>query len=377
MGGVARVDRRLPRLLDRLNAGDIAIIDLPDLDRTSAESLVAAKVSAVVNAQPSISGRYPNLGPEVLVANGILLLDDVGTEIFSAVRDGAKIRIADNAVHVGDKAVAHGTKQDAQSIAEAMISAKAGLAAQLENFGAGAQQHMQRERELLLDGSGVPEVRTQFKGRHVVLVANGFEHKTDLKALKHYIREFHPVLVGINGGADALLAAGYKPDVVVGDLDDIGEKALRAAGEVVAHADFQGRVPGLARVQDLGIETVLFATSGTSEDAAMLLADKGDARLIVTVGMRASLEELLDARRGSIASTVLTRLKLGGRLVDAKAAALLFQSRVSAFALLMLVAVAALAVTVLLLANAGNVNYLHILTDGWDHLVARVKDLLS
>ena len=124
--------------------------------------------------------------------------------------------------------------------------------------------------------------------------------------------------------------AGYRPDLVVGELDRVSDAALREAGEVVAHADYHGRVTGLARVQDLRIEPEIFATSGTSEDAAMLLAEAGAARLVVTVGIRATLEEFLDSGRGGMASTVLTRLKLGGRLVDAKAAAQLFQTRISA-----------------------------------------------
>lgn len=377
VSGVARLDRRIPRLLSRLNPGEIAVIDIADLDRATADLLVAAKVAGVVNAQPSISGRYPNLGPEVLVAAGITLLDGVGADVFSEVRDGARIRIDGNGVYIGEKAVAFGTPQDRQSVADAMINAKAGLAAQLENFGASAQQHMHRERELLLDGVGIPATRTQFEGRHVLLVAKGYDYKADLKALKHYIGEFRPILVGVDAGADVLVGAGYDPDLVIGELDDMSEAALRSSREVVAHADFQGRVAGLPRVQDLRIEPVIFPTGGTSEDAAMLLADNGGARLIVTVGMRATLEELLDAGKGSIASTVLTRLKVGGRLVDAKAAAQLFQTRISLWSLLALVAAAMLAVTVVMLANRGDVNYLHILADGWDHIVARLKDLLS
>ena len=290
ISGVVRLDRRVGRLLKRLHAGNIAVIDIADLDRSTADALVHAGVSVVVNAQPSISGRYPNLGPEVLVGAGIALLDDVGAGIFAEVKEGIRLRLDGDTLFVGERAVARGMRQSVESIQHAMQLAKAGLSTQLELFAASTQQHMLREKELLLDGIGLPRLRTRFTGRHVLLVAKEYDYRSDLKALKHYIREFRPVLVGVDGGADVLRDAGYRPDLVVGELDRISDSALRDAGEVVAHADYHGRVAGLARVQDLRIEPEIFPTSGTSEDAAMLLAEAGGARLVVTVGMRATLE---------------------------------------------------------------------------------------
>ena len=376
IAGVARLDRRVGRLLDRLRTGDIAVIDIADLDRSTADALVAAGVSVVVNAQPSISGRYPNLGPEVLVTRGVALLDAVGTEIFAEVKEGTRLRLDGDVLYAGDRVAARGARQDADTIRAAMRSAKAGLSAQLQAFAASTQQHMEQEKELLLDGIGLPELSTPFRGRHVLLVAKGYDYKSDLRALRHYIREFRPVLVGVDAGADVLRDAGYQADLVIGELDLISDAALREAGEVVAHAH-HGRVTGLARVQDLRIEPVVFASSGTSEDAAMLLADAGSARLIVTVGMRATLEEFLDAGRGGIASTVLTRLKIGGRLVDAKAAAQLFQTRVSAASLVLLAVSAVLAIAIVLIAGLAGDSYIHLLADGWDHLVSWLRGLLS
>jgi uncharacterized membrane-anchored protein len=375
--GTARLDRRVGRLLTRLNPGDIAVIDIADLDRSTADALVAAGVSVVVNARPSISGRYPNLGPEVLVAHDVALLDAVGTEIFAEVKEGTRLRLDADVLYIGDRVAARGVRQDAATIRAAMQDAKAGLSAQLQAFAASTQQHMELEKELLLDGIGLPELSTRFAGRHVLLVAKGYDYKSDLRALKHYIREFRPILVGVDAGADVLRDAGYQADLVVGELDLISDAALREAAEVVAHADHHGRVTGLARVQDLRIDPVVFGSAGTSEDAAMLLADAGSARLIVTVGMRATLEEFLDAGRGGIASTVLTRLKVGGRLVDAKAAAQLYQTRVSAVSLVLLAVSAVLAIVVVLVAGLGGDSYQHLLADGWDHLVSWLRGLLS
>ena len=376
--GVARLDRRPDRLLRRVHPGDVVIVDIHDLDRSTADAFVHAKVAAVINARPSISGRYPTLGSQVLITHGIALLDNVGAEVFTALKEGTRVRLHGDTLYAGEQPAAEGVRQNAETVAESMARAKEGLSAQLESFAASTQQYMLAERELLLDGVGLPVLRTDFAGRHVLMVAKDYDFKTDLKSLKHYIHEFRPVLVGIDGGADVLRDAGYRPDLVVGDLSAMSDAALKEASEVVAHADMHGRVDGIARVQDLRIEPIIFATAGTGEDAAILLADGGQAKLIVTVGMRATLEEFLDAGQGgSIASTVLARLKVGGRLVDAKAASQLYQTRISGTTVLLLALVAMLAILVVLQSSSSGESYLHIASDGWDSAVAWLRDLLS
>ncbi|MGI8761532.1 MAG: putative cytokinetic ring protein SteA [Jatrophihabitantaceae bacterium] len=377
VSGVARLDRRTTRLAARLNPGDIAVIDHVDLDRISAETLVAARPVAVVNAQPSISGRYPNLGPDLIVASGILLLDNVGSEVFAAVKEGTKVRLAGDTVYVGESAVARGTPQDAGTIAELMIEAKSGLSAQLEAFAVNTSEYMSRERELLLDGVGVPDIRTKVAGRHAVVVVRGYDHVADLKSLKHYIAEFKPVLIGVDGGADALVEAGYQPDLIVGDMDAVSDTALAGGAEVVVHVYPNGRAPGLARVQDLGIETVNFPTSGTSEDIAMLLADEKGAELIVAVGTHATLAEFLDKGRAGMASTFLTRLRVGGKLVDAKGVARVYRNRISAGALLLLVLAALVAIIAALAISEAGRTYLTNFDHSWNHFIGWVQDQFS
>jgi uncharacterized membrane-anchored protein len=377
VAGVARLDRRTKRLIGRLNAGDIAIIDHVDLDRVAADSLVAAKVSAVINAQPSISGRYPNLGPDLLVASGITLLDNVGEAIFGAVKEGSRVRIDGDVVYVGEHAIATGTLQDSESIAAMMAEAKSGLSTQLEAFAVNTMEYMKRERALLLDGVGVPDVRTRFNDRHVLIVVRGYDYKADLAALRPYIREYKPVLVGVDGGADALREAGYKPDLIVGDMDSVSDQVLRSGAEVVVHAYPDGRAPGLARVQDLGIEAVTFPALGTSEDIAMLLADEKGASLIVAVGTHATLIEFLDKGRGGMASTFLTRLRLGGKLVDAKGVSRLYRSRISAAALLLLVLAAFIVIGAALAVSEAGRTYLDLLGDKWDRLVSWMQGLFT
>jgi uncharacterized membrane-anchored protein len=259
-----------------------------------------------------------------------------------------------------------------------MGEAKAGLTAQLEAFTANTAELLGSERELLLDGVGIPETRTKFAGRHVLIVVRGYDHATELKQLKHYIREFQPVLVGVDAGADALLAAGHKPHVIVGDVDAVSDAALATGAEVIVHAYPDGRAPGLLRVQDLGIDAVTLATAATSEDIAMLIADAKGAELIVAVGSHATLAEFLDKGRLGMASTFLTRLRIGGKLMDAKGVLRLYRTRISAAALLLLVVAALVAVVAALLVSDAGRTYLHDhIQHDWDALVHWVQDLFS
>jgi uncharacterized membrane-anchored protein len=371
--GTARVDRRPDKLLPRLRRGDIAVLDVVDLDRATADALVQAEVAGVVNAAPCISGRYPTLGPEILVHAGIPVLDAVGTDVFRAVKDGTRVRLDHDVLHAGDEVVASGHPQTVESVALQLMEAKAGLSAQLEAFAADTVQYMKRERTLLLDGVGIPEVRTRIAGRHVLVVARGYDHKRDLLALRHYVREFRPVLIGVDGGAEALAEAGYEPDLVVGDPHTVPDEVLRGGAEVVVRAEPDGRADGLERVQDLGVDAVPFPTAGNSEDVALLLAEANGAELVVTVGTHATLEEFLDRGRTGTASTFLVRLKLGGRLVDAKAAARLHRSRISAPALLLLVLVTLVAVGVVLALSADGRAWTAMAAGWWDDAYATVR----
>ncbi len=351
VSGPARVDRRTKNLTKRLQPGDIAVIDHQDIDKVSAEALVACRPVAVVNASPSISGRYPNLGPEILVDAGILLLDNVGTPVMAALKDGMALSVVGDEVRFDGEPVASGTLLDATGVEQAMTEARAGLSDQLEAFAANTMEYLKKERELLLDGVGVPDIRTSIDGRHVLIVVRGYHYKEDLQTLRSYIREYHPVLIGVDGGADALIEAGLTPDLVVGDMDSVSDATLQCGAEIVVHAYRDGRAPGRQRVEDLGIEPVVFPATGTSEDVAMLLADDKGATLIVAVGTHATLVEFLDKGRAGMASTFLTRLRVGGKLVDAKGVSRLYRSRISGWWLLFVMAVGALALVTALWAT--------------------------
>ena len=337
----ARLDRRTKNLTKRLQPGDVAIIDHVDLDRVGADALIKCQVSAVVNVAESISGRYPNLGPQLLIEAGIPLVDDVGPDVFDQVREGQQVRLDGETLYLGEAVVAKGTRQTAESVAAAIAAAKEGLADQLKAFVTNTFEYISRDSELLIEGIRIPELQTSLADRHVLVVAAGYRYREDLQALRSYIREFKPVMIGVDRGANALIEAGYWPDLIVGDMDSVSDRALRSGAEIVVHAYRNGYAPGLARVQDLELPSVTLPSDGTSEDVAVLLADEAGASLIVTVGIRIGLVEFLDKGRPGMASAVLTRIRVGDKIVDAKGVSRLYQSRISGRSLALL-AVAAL-----------------------------------
>ena len=329
--GPARLNRRTASLLGRLSEGDIAVIDHLDMDRETAQALVDAGVVAVVNAGPMISGRFPNLGPERLVESGVLVIDNAGPEIFDRVKDGTMLRIHEGVVHAGDTLVAPAREVTAEVVRQEMAQARSGLSAQLESFTHNSTEFLRREQDLLLHGHGVPRTATQIAGRPVVVVVRSHGWEDELKGIKPFIRERRPVLIGVGRGADALVSAGHRPDLVVvdGSSDHLpAASILRKARDVVVLVE-QGSARSVTEpLERMSIRPLTFETSATTEDAALLLASAHEASLIVGVGMHATLAEFLDRRRPGLASTFLTRLKVGPDLVDAAAVPLLYDGAV-------------------------------------------------
>lgn len=349
MTGQVRLDPSTRAVLARVRPGDIAVIDAIDLDQVTAEGLVRAKAGAVVNVAPSISGRYPALGAKVLVEAGVPLVDDVGTTVVGRLTDGDVVRLDGRELLIGHRVVAEGTVQDAESVAAATAQAQQGLQAQLEAFVGTTRAFLDTEHDLLLDGAGIPDTATVMAERPVLVVSRGPRDAQDLADLRLWIREQRPVLIGVGAGADVLLESGYRPDVVVGDMDDVSEDALRAGPELVVHAFRDGRTPGLERARQHRLAPVLFEANVTSEDLAVLLAVHGGASLVVTAGTADDLVELLDRDRSGMTSTVLTRLRAGGRLVDAHGVSELYRSGISGLQILLLLVagLAALAAAVI------------------------------
>jgi uncharacterized membrane-anchored protein len=347
--GIARVDRRTKRLLFRLQPGEVAFVDHEDMDRISAEALIQRGPAAVINATRCSTGRYPNLGALLLCTAGIHVVEEAGPEAMQ-ILDGTPVLIDGPEIWRTDthELVAKGrvlTLEDAESTLD---QAKGQIASAIELFASNTIEYIKEERDVLLEATRLPQITTDLHGRHVLIVVRGYDYKDDLGALAPYIREVRPVLVGVDGGADALMDFGLKPDMIVGDMDSVTTEALLTGAELVVHAYPGGRAPGLERIEALGLPSVLFESSGTSEDIAMLLAYEQAAELIVAVGTHANLVEFLDKGRKGMASTFLTRLRVGPILVDAKGVSRLYRSRVRRSDLLLFVGAAFVAMAIII-----------------------------
>ena len=368
--GTARLDRRTKHLVKRLNAGDIAIIDHRDLDRVSAEELVESGVRVVVNVADSQTGRFPNPGPLLLVRGGVKLVDAPGAPLFDEVADGEKLTVRGGSVFRNGTCVASGRVLGQAELDRALAEQRGRVTQALESFAENTMRYLREEGRLLSEGVDFPPLKTRFRDRHALVVARGPGVKRDLRMVRPYVRDFKPVLVAVDGGADALLEEGLKPDVIVGDMDSVSDRALRSGAEILVHAYRDGVAPGAARCEQLGVAHQIVSVSGISEDVALLLAYEKGAELIVAVGTHFTLAEFLERDRAGMSSTFVTRLKVGEILVDAKGVSRLSSRRVGIWPLV-LFALAGLAA--LLVAIAFSEPLRHLIELGG----IRLRDLVS
>jgi uncharacterized membrane-anchored protein len=368
--GVARLDKRTKRLVKRLGPGDIAIIDHADLDRASAEELLESRVRVVFNVAPSVTGRFPNVGPLSLVRGGVRLIDCPDAELFDEVKEGESLVVRGGGLFRNGTRLASGHLHTEEELERLLSGQQARVSDALENFAENTLRHVREESKLLSEGVQMPQLRTIFRDRHALVVARAPEAKRDLRAVRSYIREFKPILIGVDGGADRLLEAGYTPDLVVGDMDSVSDKALTSGAEIVVHAYPGGRAPGRERVDRLGPHSAILSALGMSEDVAILLAHEKGAELIVAVGTRFNLTEFLERDRAGMSSTFLTRLKVGDILVDARGVSRLFRPRAGAGPLLAFVGAGIAAIVAAVAVSSDLQHFLSL-------LVERVQSVLG
>jgi uncharacterized membrane-anchored protein len=372
--GPARVGRRTKLLTGQLKAGEVAVIDHPALDRLAAEALVDAAPTAVLNAAESASPRFPNLGPEIVVRASIPLIDGLGGAVM-ALKDGVEVRIdlGSGEVRQGGRMIARGQRQTLASVEAAQECARSGLTEEITAFASNTLEYLELESDEFLERQPGPAIRTEMRGRTALIVVRGYHYREDLKVLMPFVRERRPVIIGVDGGADAVLDAGLKPAMIIGDMDSVTDKALKSGAELVVHAYRDGRAPGAARLDELGLHYTLLPMTGTSEDVAMLVADDKGADLIVAVGSHMTLIEFLDKGREGMASTFLTRLRVGGKLVDAKGVSRLYRPGVSTWQLVMLVVAGLVAVLVALSATPSGQALLQLVGAFFDDAWAWIK----
>ena len=312
-----------------------------------------------MNAGTSISGRYPNVGPIRLLRAGVPIVDGVDRAVLDAVAEGDTLRVAGGEVFHGPDRVAVGTPLTIDAVEAEMEEARVNIGEELQRFAENTLEYIRREADLTFEPVTLPPLTVDMKGRHALVVVRGHDYTDDLHALKAYIKEYRPVLIAVDGGADALLEEGFTPDVIIGDFDSVSERALEVGADLVHHVHRDGRAPGRENLEMWGVPYHEFVIDGTSEDVAMLLAFEAGATLIVAVGTHATMVEFLDKGRPGMSSTFLTRLRLGPVLVDAKGVNRLYEGRVRRRDLLMVVGAALVAmITVSIVAEPIHV-FLH------------------
>jgi uncharacterized membrane-anchored protein len=348
VAGQARLGKRTKQLVKRLAPSDVAIIDHTDIDRVSGEDLIASGVSAVVNCAPSTTGKYPNMGPLLLVQAGVHLVECLDTNLFDELRDGDAIEIEGGEIRRAGRVIARGEVLEPAGVLARHEALREDIGQALEAFARNTVEHMVEERELLSGKLELPRFDTDFRDRPALVVVRGAYHQRDLRALKPYVRDVRPVIVAVDGGAEAVRNEGFKPDMIVGDMDSVTDATLRCGAELVVHAYADGRAPGRDRLDSLKLPYKVVPAPGTSQDIAMLLAAEKGANLIVSVGSQLNLVEFLDKSRRGMSSTFLTRLRLGELIVDAKGVSRLYRPRpgTAPIALLALVGLITLAIAV-------------------------------
>ncbi|MEJ7635549.1 putative cytokinetic ring protein SteA [Aeromicrobium sp.] len=326
-----------------LREGDIAVVDHPELDARQAQHLIDRRVRGVLNATPSSSGRVPNVGPQMLSRAGILLVDIAGTDVWSKLKSGDRVRIEDGRVFRDEILVVSGVELDESRTTSDLAEAKSGLATRLDSLAANATDHIHREHAMLLAGAHVPRLRTKLRGRAVVVVSRAYDDVADLRGLRRYISDNDPILIGAGPGADTLLKAGHVPAIVVGALDNLSDAAIRAAGEVVVTTS-SGKLDMPERLERQGKEVVTFVSTGSDDDLALVLADTNDAAVIVHVGAPATLSEFLERPPTEAARMFVARLRAGAKIVDAKAVHHFTSQRFALWPVLLLLAAGVIAV---------------------------------
>jgi uncharacterized membrane-anchored protein len=361
--GWAVLGMKTKEILPQLDAATIPVINHENLDRITAETMVEAGVSAVVNAAGSATGEYPNMGPFILARAGVYILDGVGTKVFERLSTGDEIELRGDGVYRGGELVAVGEHLDEETAERKLRESREVVGVALESFAQNTVEFMRHEQDLLFSKLDVPTgLAGEIRGRHVLVVVRGYDYRQDLAALRTYLREVRPFIIGVDGGADAVVEAGWTPDLVFGDMDSVSVKGLWAPDHVLVHAYPNGEAPGMERVRAAGIKDArTLPAPGLSEDIAILVAEQCGAELIVAVGTHVGLVEFLDKGRKGASSTFLTRLKVGPRLVDAKGVSKLYPSRISVWQLVALVVAGLVAVSAIVYSSNSLADIFQIL----------------
>lgn len=316
--GIVKKDKRTKRLIYKLRPGDIALLCHEDIDEIAAEALIKSKVKCIINTEKTITGFYPNNGPLKLLKNRIPIYEIEDKSIFNIIEDGGIIEIENNKLYYLNKYIGKCRLIEKDEILKLYDLGCKNIDLKLNDFIDNTIFYAKKEKSWITNKIDLPEVGTLIRNRDVLVVVRGNGYKEDLRAIFDYVKSKKPVLIGVDGGGDALLELGLIPDIVIGDLDSVSDKCLQLCKEIIVHAYPNGYAPGLSRIKNKGLEAKIFSSAGTSEDIAMLLAYNYGAKLIVAVGAHNCMIDFLEKGRKGMGSTFLVRTKIGSKLVDAK-----------------------------------------------------------
>ncbi|MBV7295526.1 thiamine pyrophosphokinase [Corynebacterium sp. TAE3-ERU12] len=379
--GTVRDGLRLDRALRKLSAGDILVLDAPDIPLEVARRIVAAKAAAVINAAEFSTGNVPNYGPQLLLENGVQLVENAGTEAFEKIKDGKTGRLHEGKLYYGDRRVAAGDEVDTDSLVRTFNEARTSLVDRMEALSGNLVEFSATEAPLYVDGLGIPMIDPKLHNRKTVVVSPGPRHEETLKNLSNFIREYDPVLIGVDAGADTLKDAGYLPDLIIGDPKSMRAETLRCGAQVVLPADPDGHAAGLERIQDLNIGAITFpALTDSATDLALLLAEHHGAEMIVNVGAPVNLDGVFAAADNpETPSALLARLKAGGKLVDGEVVADLYRVQGGGFgvAWAILAVLIAIAVIVLIAGFTGDDSVQQNLINTWNSIALRFQELFK
>ena len=333
--GTIKKNKKTKDLIKDLKFGDIALIAHKDLDEIAALGLIEKRVKAVINTEESISGFYPNQGPKMIKEKGIILWDNVPKEIWEKIDYGQEIEIANN--EIANIEVSLGSPLEMEDIDRMLQMAEDNFNVVLDDFIENTLSYAKKEKNLVTGKLEIPPTEVNMEERPVVVLVRGKTYKEDLLAIRSFIKEQNPVLIAVDGGADAFLEYRLKPDIIVGDMDSVSDEGLKSAKELIVHGYMDGRAPGLERLEDLGLKGKVFRAPGTSEDIAMLMAYHYKAKIIVALGTHSNMIDFLEKGRKGMASTFLVRVKIGQKIVDGKGVSILYNSSINARSLVLLV----------------------------------------
>jgi len=316
--GIACKDKLTKHLIQRINKNQIAILKHKAIDLVAAQDLKYKKVKAIINCEPSID-RDCNLdGIKYLIDNNIRIFDVMEESFFETVQEGDVVSLYNNCIYVNNRFCAYYKEIKASDIESYNMEKNTNSMEKNRQFILNTMNYMNFELHYFTNPIELPSLSTNIKDREVLIVSRGRNYREDLKSIKKFILNKKPVIISVDGGADAVTDMGLRSNIIIGDMDSVSDNSLINCDEIIVHSYSNGYAPGLTRIKSKGLRYKLIKIKGTSEDAALFLAKLKGASTIYLIGGHNCLHEFAEKNRAGMGSTVLLRLLFGHSIIDLK-----------------------------------------------------------